>query len=59
MVAESNALTLGMKRVLPARPTFVFELFTDPTQLARWWGPEGFSIPSLEFDPRVEASYRI
>jgi uncharacterized protein YndB with AHSA1/START domain len=37
----------------------VFEAFSDPRQLSRWWGPEGFSIPSLEFDPRVGESYRI
>ena len=24
-----------------------------------WWGPAGFTIPSLEFDPRVGDSYRI
>ena len=58
-MAESDALTLGMKRLLPARRALVFELFTDPNQLARWWGPEGFSTPNLEFDPRVGESFRI
>ena len=24
-----------------------------------WWGPVGFSIPTIEFDPRVGGSYRI
>jgi uncharacterized protein YndB with AHSA1/START domain len=37
----------------------VFEAFTDPNELARWWGPQGFNIPSLEFDPRPGESYRI
>jgi uncharacterized protein YndB with AHSA1/START domain len=27
--------------------------------VAKWWGPEGFTIPSLEFEPRVGESYRI
>lgn len=58
-MAGSDALTLEMKRVLPATSTLVFELFTDPNQLARWWGPEGFSTPNLEFDPRVGESFRI
>jgi uncharacterized protein YndB with AHSA1/START domain len=48
-----------MNRTLPAAPSLVFEVFTDPNELARWWGPEGFSTPSLEFDPRVGESYRI
>lgn len=37
----------------------VFKFFTDPNLLARWWGPEGFSTPNLEFDPRVGESFRI
>src|SRR3954453_15881447 len=48
-----------MERALPAAPSAVFEAFTDPNRLAMWWGPEGFSIASLEFDPGVGESYRI
>jgi uncharacterized protein YndB with AHSA1/START domain len=56
---RSDGLTLEMNRPLPSAPSPVFEAFTDPNELARWWGPEGFSTPSLEFDPRVGESYRI
>jgi uncharacterized protein YndB with AHSA1/START domain len=59
MTAQSGELTLGMKRVLPAAPSVVFGAFSDPEELAKWWGPEGFTAPSLEFDPRVGGSYRI
>ena len=59
MATRSNGLTLEMNRALPAASSLVFEAFTDPNELARWWGPEGFSTPSLEFDPRVGESYRI
>ena len=48
-----------MTRILPARPTLVFKFFTDPNQLATWWGPEGFSTPNLQFDPRVGDNFRI
>jgi uncharacterized protein YndB with AHSA1/START domain len=48
-----------MSRVLPAASSLVFEVFTDPDELARWWGPKGFSTRSLEFDPRAGESYRI
>jgi uncharacterized protein YndB with AHSA1/START domain len=37
----------------------VFEAFSAPDQLAQWWGPKGFTVPSLEFDPRPGATYRI
>ena len=55
----SDELTLQLKRVLPAVPAVVFAAFSDADELARWWGPRGFSIPSLEFEPRVGAGYRI
>lgn len=56
---RSDGLTLEMNRPLPAAPSLVFTLCTDPIELAKWWGPEGFSTPSLEFDPRVGGGYRI
>jgi uncharacterized protein YndB with AHSA1/START domain len=59
MAARSDELTLEMKRVLPAPPSDVFLAFMDPSELAKWWGPEGFTTPSLEFDARVGESYRI
>jgi uncharacterized protein YndB with AHSA1/START domain len=37
----------------------VFGAFSDPDELARWWGPAGFSTPSLEFHARVGERYRI
>lgn len=52
-------LTLELKRVLPAPPTRVFRALTEPGEVARWWGPEGFTSPGMDFDPRVGASYRI
>jgi uncharacterized protein YndB with AHSA1/START domain len=58
-VARSDQLTLEMKRVLTAVPSVVFEAFSDSSELAKWWGPEGFTVSSLEFDPRVGETYRI
>ena len=37
----------------------MFAAFSDPNELVKWWGPEGFSTSSLEFQPRVGESYRI
>jgi uncharacterized protein YndB with AHSA1/START domain len=50
---------LEMKRVLKAAPSAVFVAFSDSSALAKWFGPKGFTIPSLEFQPRVRDSYRI
>jgi uncharacterized protein YndB with AHSA1/START domain len=56
---RADELNLGLTRVLPVPPAVAFEAFTEPHQLAKWWGPEGFTTPSMEFHPRVGASYRI
>jgi uncharacterized protein YndB with AHSA1/START domain len=51
--------TLSIKRVLPAGRADVFRAFSAADQLAKWWGPEGFTVPSLEWSPRVGDRYRI
>jgi uncharacterized protein YndB with AHSA1/START domain len=57
--ARSDELTLEMTRVLPAERWVVFRAFSDPNELARWWGPAGCSTPSLELQARVGERYRI
>jgi len=54
-----SGLSLELRRVVhAARPT-VFAAFTDPEVVAQWWGPRGFTIPSLDFEPRAGGRYRI
>jgi uncharacterized protein YndB with AHSA1/START domain len=48
-----------MQRVLSAPPAVVFDAFAKPDKLARWWGPAGFTVPSVDFDPRPGGTYRI
>jgi uncharacterized protein YndB with AHSA1/START domain len=56
---SSGELVLEIKRVVPAPRAVVYEAFTDPRALSRWWGPEGFTIPSIQFEPRAGEAYRI
>lgn len=39
-------------RVFDAPRELVFEAWTDPKHLARWWGPHGFRNPVCEVDLR-------
>jgi uncharacterized protein YndB with AHSA1/START domain len=55
----TSDLVVHLRRVLPASRERVYEALTNPDKLARWWGPKGFSCPSIEFDPCVGGSYRI
>jgi uncharacterized protein YndB with AHSA1/START domain len=59
METRSDELTLELERVIPAAPSVVFKAFSDPKELAKWWGPEGFSSPGLKFQARVGDHYRI
>jgi uncharacterized protein YndB with AHSA1/START domain len=59
LAAASDGLTLRLKRVLPCPRAVVYAALTDQAQLAKWWGPRGFTAPRVEFDPRVSGSYRI
>jgi uncharacterized protein YndB with AHSA1/START domain len=57
--AASDELTLHLQRVLPAPRPLVFRAHAEPDQLAKWWGPQGFTAPSIAFDLRVGGNYRI
>ena len=52
-------MILEITRVLPAAPSVVFRALSARDELARWWGPKGFTVPSLDFSPRVGDRYRI
>jgi uncharacterized protein YndB with AHSA1/START domain len=48
-----------MKRVIRAPRQRVFDAMTEPGLLAKWWGPSGFTAPSVELDLGVGGGYRI
>lgn len=58
-VTSGDGLVLRLKRILPAPRAAVYTALTDPGELARWWGPRGFTTPSVQFDLCVGGSYRI
>lgn len=45
---------LALTRIFDATRALVYQAFTDPDQLAAWWGPVGNSLPrdEIEFDVR-------
>jgi uncharacterized protein YndB with AHSA1/START domain len=59
VASDPEDLVLEMRRVLPAPPGAVFAACTDPDQLRQWWGPAGFTVADIEYDPRVGEPYRI
>jgi uncharacterized protein YndB with AHSA1/START domain len=55
----AGPLVLRLRRILPAPRVAAYRALSDPTVLARWWGPQGFTTPSVDFDPLIRRSYRI
>lgn len=56
---DREALSLTITAEFIATPERVWQLWADPRQLERWWGPPGWpaSFPRYEFEPGGEARY--
>lgn len=58
MTGHHEGLVLELARVFDAPAEQVFRLFTDPAELAKWWGPHGFTTPEIQIDLRVGGRLR-
>ncbi|MFD5743303.1 SRPBCC domain-containing protein [Streptomyces massasporeus] len=58
-MTHGSELRVRLRRALDGSCPAVFRELTDPRELARWWGPDGFTIPSVESDLRPGGAYRI
>jgi uncharacterized protein YndB with AHSA1/START domain len=59
MTARPPALRLEVRRLVRASPARVWAAWTDPTQLAAWWGPPGVRCTGATLDLRPGGRYRI
>jgi uncharacterized protein YndB with AHSA1/START domain len=55
----SGDIALVVRRTIRAPVARVFEAWTRPEQLRRWWGPGPVTCESAEVDLRVGGGYRI
>ncbi len=58
MTARAGGLILELTCVLAAPPEQIFRTLTEPADLAKWWGPQGFTTPEIDLDLRVGGVYR-
>ena len=49
---------LEMERLIPAPPERVFEYWTEPELVAKWFGPGEFDVPSSDLDLRPGGKWR-
>src|SRR5438067_1410990 len=57
--AESATNTLVVRRIIDAPAEQLFEAWTEPERLKRWWGPHPVTCVDAEIDLRVGGLYRI
>ncbi len=53
----SNATVLTITRVIDAPVELVFKAWSDPKLVSQWWGPGGFTAPTIKIDFRVGGTY--
>ncbi|MBL7557316.1 MAG: SRPBCC domain-containing protein [Bdellovibrionaceae bacterium] len=58
MFAKSNSNELKIVRVYDAPVKAVWDAWTDPKQVAKWWGPRGFTITTHSKDLRVGGHWK-
>ncbi len=49
---------IRLSRVFNAPRNLVFDAWTDPERVVRWWGPAGFRTTTLEMDVRPGGTWR-
>lgn len=57
--APNSPRELVMTRVFDAPPRAVFEAWTDPAQIAQWFGPANVQAEVLELQARPGGRYRL
>ncbi len=57
--AGFQAVTLAVRKTIKATAERLFEAWTDPEQLKKWWGPPGVTCTGAEVDLRVGGRYRM
>ena len=55
---KPRGLVLEQQRTLAAPPERIYLLMTQRAELAKWWGPPGFTTPEIELDVKVGGVYR-
>ncbi|MEK6222405.1 MAG: SRPBCC domain-containing protein [Chloroflexota bacterium] len=50
---------ISISRILNAIPERVFQAWTDPNKLFKWWGPPGSQVKEVELNLQVGGHYRI
>ena len=59
MSSQKGEFVLEQARVFDAPPEQVYRRFTERAELAKWWGPHGFTTPEIHLDLHVGGRFRL
>jgi uncharacterized protein YndB with AHSA1/START domain len=61
MTEAVSAQEITITRVFDAPRVLVWKAWTEPEQLAKWWGPRGWSTPleTITMDVRPRGTFRV
>jgi len=54
-----NERELVTTRIFDAPRELVWKAWAEPAHIARWWGPQGYSVPSCELDFKVGGRFHL
>lgn len=49
-MSDLTSRTLTLKKILPAPVELVWQAWTQPDHIAKWWGPPGMEVQIIEHD---------
>jgi uncharacterized protein YndB with AHSA1/START domain len=55
---DTDTKTVSFERVLSASPEAVFDAWTQPAQLTKWWDPTGAPLVSCAIDLKPKGAFR-
>ncbi len=58
-MTDAASREISITRIVDAPVDLTFKAWTEAEHLARWWGPEGFTVASAESDPRPGGAFAI
>ena len=56
---EAGERELVITRIIDAPRHIVFQAWTEPDRVARWWGPQGFTTVYHDMDIRPGGAFRV
>lgn len=56
-MSDQKGKTLTLTRVFDAPVSLVWKMWTDPQEVAKWWGPDHFTSHDNKIDLRVGGKY--